>query len=92
MCRKVGGGQLAGWAPAGLWRAGDAGAVLPTGALQQRGRRGPPTSRCYLVLMYTVVLKTPLSFLHILNFCTVLNSIYCLGRMLCNDDDGPGLQ
>lgn len=24
-------------------------------------------------------------------FCTVLNSIYCFGRILCNDD-GPGLK
>lgn len=24
-------------------------------------------------------------------FCTVLNSMYCFGRILCNDD-GPGLK
>lgn len=34
--------------------------------------------------------KHLLDFLHILNFCTVLNPLYGLGRMLCNDR--PGLQ
>lgn len=35
--KKVGGGHLACWTPAGLWPAEDTGAVLHTEDLQQRG-------------------------------------------------------
>lgn len=73
------------------------GSCLPVGlgreeTLVEMAGAGDPWSAdlflYYLVL--TCDFKKMFDFLHTLNFCTVLNSISCLGRILCNN--GPGLQ
>ncbi|XP_032450362.1 abl interactor 2 isoform X2 [Lynx canadensis] len=70
--------------------AEDTDEVLHTEDLQQRGIHGSAFSLLFSTNLCDCFKKNLLDFRHILNFCTVLNSLYCLGRMLCNDDR-PGL-